>query len=105
MLDFDKMRKANRERTEGSFHPVDTWSPSDWATAVVGELGEACNLIKKLRRGQSILISDVAEELADTVLYLDLLSDSLGIDLASAIVYKFNKTSLRIGSEVFLPFD
>lgn len=95
------------------WHKEDNWSPSDWAVAAAGELGEACNAVKKLRRvedgyanindpGRQLetrqaAIAVVGEELADTVLYILLLANNLGINLEAEIISKFNRTSERYG--------
>jgi NTP pyrophosphatase (non-canonical NTP hydrolase) len=97
-LTFNELREANVGRCEDAFHPVDAWSPSDWACAVAGEVGEACNLIKKLRRGEDVPQQDIAFELADAVTYLDLLAARLGIDLGEAVREKFNIVSERVHS-------
>jgi len=91
-------RSKNVARCEKDFHLVAQWSETDWACAAAGELGEACNLIKKRRRGENVPVADVARELADAVTYLDLLACRLGIDLGQALVDKFNEVSDRIGS-------
>src|SRR5438132_10255212 len=79
---FADLKKKNRERCEEVFHFIDSWSPTDWACALAGEVGEACNLIKKMRRGDpKITRIDVGEELADVVIYADLLAQRLGLDL------------------------
>jgi NTP pyrophosphatase (non-canonical NTP hydrolase) len=39
----------------------------------------------------------LADEVADTIIYLDLLCASQGIDLEEAIKKKFNETSAKIG--------
>lgn len=101
-LTFEELRDANTDRCERSFHPVDAWSATDWMTAACGELGEAANLIKKRRRGEDIATRDIAHEIADTVIYLDLLAARLGIDLESAIREKFNIVSERVGSSITL---
>lgn len=101
-LSFNKLRIANVERCEGSFHSVEDWSPTDWATALAGEVGEACNLIKKRRRGENVPTKAIADELADTATYLDLLAARLGIDLGEAVRTKFNVISDRVGSVVRL---
>lgn len=101
-LGFDRLRSANVQRCEDVFHQLDSWSPTDWACAAAGEMGEACNLIKKLRRGEDISLTDVGYELADTVIYLDLLAARLGINLGEAVREKFNIVSDRRGSEVRL---
>ena len=100
-LTFDELRRANLARVN-AFHALDEWSPTDWATAAAGELGELCNLIKKLRRGEDISRDELAHELADTVTYLDLLAARLGIDLGEATRVKFNLVSKRIGSDMRL---
>lgn len=68
---------------------------------MAGECGEACNLIKKLRRGEDVPTEDIAFELADLVIYADLLAERLGIDLGAAVRAKFNFVSEhRAGSDV-----
>mgnify|MGYP001570964157 CR=1 FL=1 len=101
-LDFDILRQANLERCNSAFHPIDEWSPTDWATALAGEVGEACNLIKKLRRGEEIATVDIADEIADAVIYADLLCTRLGEQLSVAIRRKFNMVSDRVSSNIFL---
>lgn len=101
-LNFDQLRNANVERCEASFHPCDDWTPSDWFMAAAGELGEAGNKLKKLRRGEDVPMVEIAHELADTVIYLDLLAHRLGVDLGEAVREKFNIVSGRVRSEVYL---
>jgi NTP pyrophosphatase (non-canonical NTP hydrolase) len=114
-LTFDQLRAANVARCEGSFHGIDRWSPSDWMTAVVGEIGEAANLVKKLRRletapdthrpedgGTVAMTAKLATEIADAVIYLDLFAARMGIDLGYVVSRKFNVVSDRVGSSVRL---
>ena len=113
MLSFSALRTVNVLRCLTHFHPIEDWSPTDWATALAGECGEACNVIKKIRRlqtaphwspedGNRDLIAEVADELADVIIYTDLLAVRLGIDLEQAVRTKFNKTSDKIGSLIRL---
>lgn len=84
------------------------WSFNDWLGAVTGELGEAANLIKKVRRGDLSLEEArdrIAEELADVQTYLDLLAYRCGIDLGAATVDKWNKVSERIGCGLYIGAD
>ena len=110
---FSYIADALRRRCEhpkGFNHPLDGWSTSDWFTAVMGELGEAANVAKKLNRARdgipgnretpAELQEKLAEELADAYQYLELLAQSCGINLAAAVMAKFNKTSRENG----LPF-
>lgn len=85
------------------------WSPNDWMVAVVGEVGEAANLLKKMKRGDfdtkdalDAARAELEKELADIVIYLDLLAFQLGVELDSAVVQKFNEVSRRVGCAVFL---
>ena len=101
-LSFAQFREANIARCEDAFHPISEWSATDWATAVAGEVGEMCNLIKKIRRGDPVPIDDVAREMGDIVAYLDLLAVRMGIDLGWWTALKFNEVSVRVGSDVRL---
>jgi NTP pyrophosphatase (non-canonical NTP hydrolase) len=92
---------------------LESWSIADWAVAMAGEAGEVCNAVKKLRRilGQTANISDedrqlnsekeaiekIGNEIADTVIYCDLLAQRCGLSLAEIIRAKFNKTSETYG--------
>ena len=75
---------------------------------LAGEVGEACNIIKKLERealgiaGSRATVAELAEELADVVICVDLIALELGIDLETALRDKFNKTSLKVGLETRL---
>lgn len=111
-LNFWQLRLANQGRCNGCFAPVENWSPTDWACAAAGELGEACNLIKKLRRLDSsmslqslrntpkkeVILKKLPSEIAGTIIYLDLLCIRLGIDLGEAVRKEYNKVSRRVGS-------
>lgn len=105
-LTFDAFRAANVARCL-KWHPkgLDSWSTSDWLTAVTGELGELASLLKMRNRerdglpGNKFSPTDkqVADELADVLTYLDLLAAVLGVDLGRAAVAKFNEVSERVG--------
>lgn len=81
------------------------WSDAEWLQAVVGELGEYANLRKKMQRGD---ISGpeakqaLADELADVVIYLDILAFRLGIDLGQAVMEKWNRTSAKVGADLYI---
>lgn len=102
---------ANRSRCEspdGFNHALESWSLSDWFTACLGELGEAANVAKKLNRirdgipgnkeAEAELREKLARELADTFIYLDLLAQAAGVDMAAAVAETFNAKSIEIGS-------
>ena len=107
-LTFNVIRSANQQRlphfknAKGFFFEHD-WSLNDWMTAVAGEVGEAANICKKIRRGDFTLVEArpaLARELADIVCYLDFVAKEAGIDLGHAVEMKFNEVSLRVGSPV-----
>lgn len=84
------------------------WSPAQWLQAVVGELGEYANLRKKVIRGDLTPEEAkpmLAAELADTVIYLDILAFQLGINLGEAVMDKWNRTSRRVGSNTRIGAD
>lgn len=103
-LTFKRLSVQSLERCEATYFPLKEWSPTDWACAMAGECGEACNLVKKLRRGASPIptIHEIRKEVADMVIYADLLAQRLGFDLGIAIREKFNETSGKVGSDVLL---
>lgn len=78
------------------------------AVELAGELGEALNVVKKLERerlgqaGSRATIQDLADELGDVVICLDLLAKTYGIDLDRATAEKFNKTSDKMGFLIHL---
>ncbi len=81
------------------------WVLSTWCNAVLGELGELANLIKKVERGD-LTIDEAREalgkECADVATYLDILAFRLGVDLGQAVVDKFNEVSRRVDAGVFI---
>lgn len=81
------------------------WTPGEWVCAVTGELGELANLIKKVRRGDFTLAeakADIADELADVVIYLDILASQLGISLGEATMRKWNETSRKVDCNLYI---
>ena len=107
---FSTFSEANRLRCEspnGFNHRLDAWSTSDWMVALTGELGEAANIVKKLNRArdgvpgnkktEQELRDDLRRELGDVFVYLDLLAQSLGFNIAEAAIEVFNSKSHEIG--------
>ena len=120
---FDQLRAANLDRmpqyrnAAGETTSLE-WSPSAWSNAYCGEIGELmiefgkllqlADIIKKVERGDykdfwdaeqiSEARTKVAKEIADCVIYLDLLSNKLGINLGEAVREKFNEVSIRVGA-------
>lgn len=117
-LEFQALRKANIARLptfrNGKGEPAHSesdgsdWSLGEWVAALVGEVGEAANIIKKVRRGDITMDEArpaLAKELADVQTYLDILAFRCGVDLGQATLDKFNEVSERVGSPVRLRED
>lgn len=98
-LTFAELNFENVARCGEAFHPLEDWTPMEWAVCLAGEVGEACNLIKKVRRGEVVSVYDIGDELADVVIYVDLLCERMGLSLEEHIIKKFNEVSDRVGSE------
>jgi NTP pyrophosphatase (non-canonical NTP hydrolase) len=111
-LTIGKLLMINlRRSTEDFNHSLCDWSILEWGGATAGEVGEACNVAKKLLRfrdglekmnkgaTEEELKAMLAEEIAGTLHYLCLWSMAAGIDLEKALVETFNKVSEREGSE------
>jgi NTP pyrophosphatase (non-canonical NTP hydrolase) len=100
---LDKLRVANNTRQVQWENAQDKLSLSYLGNAIAGEVGEACNVIKKLEReqlglrGSRASVADLADELADVIIYIDILASRCNIDLDEAIKSKFNKTSEKYG--------
>lgn len=109
-LTFRTVSDLNRQRCE-RWHPGfpdDGWTGADWSNAMAGEAGETCNVVKKLRRadsgiqqaagdGRADLIAKLGTEIGDTYLYLDLLAQFYGLDLADCVTATFDRVSVREG--------
>lgn len=107
-LTLGDFREANRKRAL-NWHPdgIECWSLSDWAVAVMGELGELCGDIKCLNRSRDGLVGNkktdeelrasIPKEIADVFTYLDLLAEAAGVNLTNATRGKFNEISERNG--------
>lgn len=105
VISFELLRNANRAR-HGEWWTGDgaqALSLSFRAAEFAGKAGEVCNVVKKLERermgikGSRATLRDLADELADAVICADLIAMDAGINLAEAVVRKFNATSEKVG--------
>lgn len=101
MSDFEilrgRMRRFADDRNWGKFH-----DPKSVLLALVGEVGELAELFQWLpaadareRAQHEPLRSRVGEEMSDVLLYLILLADVTGIDLAAAAQAKMDDSERR----------
>jgi len=107
-LSFDQLRHANDERAV-EWNSGPPLSAEFAMIELAGEVGEACNSLKKWLRHRHGLAGGVAslepviQELADVVICTDLLARKLGVDLGAAVAMKFNHTSRKHGFNTMLP--
>lgn len=98
----DTLRAANAARQK-EWDSKDQIDLSYRGNELAGEVGEACNVIKKLERermgirGSRDTVEHLAEELADVLICADLIAMAAGIDLDQAVRDKFNATSEKNG--------
>lgn len=101
-LAFQDLRDANATR-QAEWDPTDAITLGYRGNELAGEVGEACNVIKKLERerlgirGTRATVEQLAEELADAIICIDLIAMQAGVDLGTAVVAKFNATSAKYG--------
>lgn len=110
MSDFlDKLIEANHLRdAEMTGGKTDVFSLSFRGNELAGEVGEACNILKKLDREKMGIVGSraspesLAEELGDIIICVALIAMDLNIDLRSATAKKFNKTSSERNLKTFI---
>lgn len=114
-LDLAALRPINVQRATEGFRCYDNQPLTYWTTALAGEVGELCNMIKKMQRverggvdgGSSYTASDIntemlKEEIGGIAIYLDLLASLLGISLEDAIIDTFNSKSKKYGFSQYI---
>ena len=110
------LRQTNVARAREDFKTYDNAGVLYFTTAAAGELGELCNLIKKLERakvggpdiGHTSKLKDITpekleDEFGGLLIYIDLLASFFNVDLDAAIIKTFNRVSAEIGSDKLLP--
>lgn len=114
-LSLAALRPVNVQRAREGFKCYDNQPLTYWTTALAGEVGELCNMIKKMQRvekggidgGSSYTAKDInkemlKEEIGGIAIYLDLLASLLDIDLEDAIMDTFNSKSEKYGFKQFI---
>jgi NTP pyrophosphatase (non-canonical NTP hydrolase) len=119
-----RLRDANERRAGKRVgFGIKDWTPAEWAVNLAGEVGEALNVLKKMRRISSwehyddmfwgeadefekeemrTLLRHFEDELADVMICVDLLAARFNLDLNQIVARKFNATSERWNSPVRL---
>jgi NTP pyrophosphatase (non-canonical NTP hydrolase) len=106
-LTFQDLRNANARR-QLEWDDGNTLDLTYYGNALAGEVGELCNVIKKLERerlglkGSRAAPVDLGKEAADVLIYLDLLMLRAGQRLDLSTIAKFNETSAKLGFKTCL---
>lgn len=90
-----KLKRFAEEREWGQFH-----SPKNLTMALCGEVGELSEQFQWISEEDSKNLDDkrltaVKDEIADVQLYLILLADSLGVDIAEESARKIKVNALK----------
>ncbi len=105
---FQHLRQANETR-QGEWGGDDKTDLAFRALEVSGEAGELAEAVKKYLRaergiqGTTATLDDIADEMGDVIISIDLLAAHLGINLGHAVASKFNKTSRKYELATRLP--
>lgn len=99
-----EIQNAHAKRDSRSYKSLDNWTLPEWGNALAGETGEACNIAKKIRRGDydgdqedlNTARRKLAMELADVVSYACLMASAIGWDLQYAHGVKFREVNERL---------
>ncbi|PUZ21779.1 hypothetical protein DCC81_24640 [Chitinophaga parva] len=98
---LESLHEVNEKRSIEAFgFPLADWSEMEWCCAIAGEAGEQINFVKKQRRDEVDLREEIGKEMADVIIYIDLLAARMGIDLPEAIRQKFNEVSGKKGVDI-----
>lgn len=113
-LTFERFSVVNLQRAH-RWHRggLKAWPVERWSNAAAGEMGEICNAVKKLNRLEDAMQQHagdtavpltveqakvlIGKEIGDTVTYLDLLAQRLGMTLEGCLRHAFNGISEREG--------
>ncbi len=107
---FNVLRGANVRRQQewpGNEHADVAFR----AIELAGEAGEVAEAVKKFLRaergikGSTATREDVASEMGDLLVALDLLANQMDIDLGEAVRAKFNRTSEKYGMRTYIGSD
>lgn len=102
-----ELHKANVARDK-EWNPDSVCTLEFWGVELAGEIGEACNIIKKLERerlgmrGSRATLQDLTDELADGIICVDLIACHIKAlaDPKEHLTWLKNKSLARLGNEM-----
>lgn len=95
---LDQLLRVNRER-QAEWDPENKITLTYRGNELAGEIGELCNMLKKIERkalglrGSVPTKDEVIKEIGDGAICLSLICMDLDVDFWEAIRYAFNTTS------------
>lgn len=107
-----RFQELNARRCPEAFdHELNAWSLAEWSNALAGEVGEACNITKKIKRklegiggrwaardpDVDVLLARLSDELGDVLAYAALLASAADLDLWTCAARKFDHISQEAG--------
>ena len=97
-LTLKEYQERNIAHSAKAFPECKDWVITDWTNAIAGEAGEACNIAKKVRRGD-FTISEakkaILKELADTMCYCSILMSVMRADIEEVVNDKYDEIVVR----------
>src|SRR3990172_11518670 len=98
MGSLNDLQRALEEESDEMFG--DRWRKGSrlyWATALAGEVGELCNLVKKEARDGTELTAQIGEEIADIVITSFLTASVLDLQVEEVVARKRKLVRSREG--------
>jgi NTP pyrophosphatase (non-canonical NTP hydrolase) len=107
LMNMIELHKANAARDK-EWNPDSVCTLEFWGIELAGEVGEACNIIKKLERerlgmrGSRATLQDLADELGDVIICTDLIACYMGAlaDPKNKLPWLMNKSLAELGNEM-----
>lgn len=105
-MTINEFQKYMVARSADLYPQCKDWTPADWVVGFIGEVGEAANIQKKIRRQDQPATPDqkttLMLEFGDALAYLALWASSLDIDLNEAGIAANNKVAMRFGRSDYI---
>lgn len=96
--EFDKKHSVNGKSLYKDIDESNIYELEHLAVCLTGEIGEFCNILKKVVRGDYKLHEakeDMSEELADCFIYLLKISNQFDVDLEAEFIKKVSKNKKK----------
>src|SRR5579859_5920089 len=97
-LTLKEYQERNIKFSKVAFPQCMDWILTDWTNAIAGEAGEACNIAKKVRRGDFTLDEakfKLLKEIADVMCYCSIFCSILEVDIEHVVNDKFQEVLAR----------